>query len=266
MQVSSSDPAYFKNMNRDPQWTYRAGFDRYAVLSAITAGGLAFVFDVITQYFNTKSVDWIHAGKIGLAGAFSGYVGYYSGVQTNVILTKITQNINKVNSLSKFGKFSKIGGVSGGIFAIFALAYSFYFLGISDLKTANRSAASGGLGAIAGVGVTTGAWVLVGTYGTASTGTAISSLSGGAAANAITAWFGGGSIATGGGGMAMGGMVLTGIGACVVIAVTVGSYFIYKHLDEKEQNNLIMGRLQIISERVEKGKQPEWDSAYVSSR
>jgi len=50
-------------------------------------------------------------------------------------------------------------------------------------------------------------------FGVASTGTAISSLSGAAAENAILAWFGGGSVATGGGGVALGSVVLTGITA-----------------------------------------------------
>jgi hypothetical protein len=47
--------------------------------------------------------------------------------------------------------------------------------------------------------------------GAASTGTAISSLSGAAATNATLAWFGGGSLAAGGGGMALGSLVLGGI-------------------------------------------------------
>ncbi len=46
---------------------------------------------------------------------------------------------------------------------------------------------------------------------TASTGTAISTLSGAAATNAVLAWLGGGSIAAGGGGMAAGATVLAGI-------------------------------------------------------
>ncbi|QQE67703.1 hypothetical protein GFS31_44160 (plasmid) [Leptolyngbya sp. BL0902] len=56
-----------------------------------------------------------------------------------------------------------------------------------------------------------GAMTLATTIGVASTGTAISSLSGAAATNAMLAWFGGGSLAAGGGGMALGSMVLGGI-------------------------------------------------------
>lgn len=49
----------------------------------------------------------------------------------------------------------------------------------------------------------------VSTFAAASTGTAISSLSGAAATNATLAWLGGGSIATGGGGVAAGAAVLS---------------------------------------------------------
>lgn len=55
--------------------------------------------------------------------------------------------------------------------------------------------------------------------GTASTGTAISSLSGAAYTNALLAWFGGGAVAAGGGGMALGTMVLGGIVAGPAVAV-----------------------------------------------
>jgi hypothetical protein len=56
-----------------------------------------------------------------------------------------------------------------------------------------------------------GALGIATSIGTASTGTAIASLSGAAAENAILAWFGGGSIAAGGGGAALGSAVLSGI-------------------------------------------------------
>lgn len=53
--------------------------------------------------------------------------------------------------------------------------------------------------------------VVVAAYGTASTGTAIAGLSGAAAQNATMAWLGGGSLATGGGGMALGAVVLNAV-------------------------------------------------------
>ena len=83
-------------------------------------------------------------------------------------------------------------------------------------------------GEVLGAGVATlgsGVLVGVGSYGaatmlaTASTGTAISTLSGVAATNATVAWFGGGALAAGGSGIAAGTAVLGGIVAGPVLAV-----------------------------------------------
>jgi hypothetical protein len=86
--------------------------------------------------------------------------------------------------------------------------------------TAGDMAISATKGAVAGVSTALGTWALVGTFGVASTGTAISTLSGVAASNAILAWLGGGSLAVGGGGMAVGSVVFGGLVAIPVIAVT----------------------------------------------
>ncbi len=67
-----------------------------------------------------------------------------------------------------------------------------------------------------------GTVALVGLFGTASTGTAIGGLGGAAAWNATLAWLGGGSLATGGGGMALGSIVLGGI--AIAPALMVGGF------------------------------------------
>ena len=61
-----------------------------------------------------------------------------------------------------------------------------------------------GMAALTGVGAYAGIPTAVTALGAASTGTAISSLSGAAATNATMAWLGGGSLAAGGGGVALG--------------------------------------------------------------
>ena len=75
-------------------------------------------------------------------------------------------------------------------------------------KTGGRIAArvAGGVGAPAVVST------LVASLGTASTGTAISTLSGAAATKATLAWLGGGTLAAGGLGVAGGAVVLSVIG------------------------------------------------------
>lgn len=78
-------------------------------------------------------------------------------------------------------------------------------------------AAAGTAGGFAAAGATTSAVMAL---GTASTGTAISTLSGVAATNATLAALGGGSLATGGGGMALGSAVLGG--ATLGVGLLVG--------------------------------------------
>ncbi|MBQ7568023.1 hypothetical protein IJT17_04385 [bacterium] len=86
---------------------------------------------------------------------------------------------------------------------------------LAELRQLESLAASVAGGAATGIGA--GALTAFGSYGaamslaTASTGTAIGSLSGAAATNATLAWFGGGSLAAGGLGIAGGAVVLGGL-------------------------------------------------------
>lgn len=81
-------------------------------------------------------------------------------------------------------------------------------------------------GVASGAATAFGAYGLATTFATASTGTAISSLSGAAATNATLAFFGGGSLATGGLGVAGGTMVLGGLvagPALLVLGLVTGA-------------------------------------------
>jgi hypothetical protein len=101
---------------------------------------------------------------------------------------------------------------------------------IQEYKTATLEAerfATGGFKAVGAACVAGQSTVaLVGLFGTASTGTAIGGLSGAAAWNATLAWLGGGSLAAGGGGMALGTIVLGGI--AVAPALMIGGFVLGK--------------------------------------
>lgn len=94
-------------------------------------------------------------------------------------------------------------------------------------KTLAGSLAAGAIGGAAGGAITAlGAYSAAGALASASTGTAISTLSGIAAHNATLAFFGGGSLAAGGMGMAGGAMVLSGFvagPALLVLGSVVGA-------------------------------------------
>jgi len=99
----------------------------------------------------------------------------------------------------------------------------FSTVSLDGLRSDYELLKSSGLGLGAGMGG--GAALAFGAYNgtmllaTASTGTAISTLGGAAATNATLAWLGGGSLAAGGGGMALGSMVLGGIVAGPALAI-----------------------------------------------
>lgn len=111
------------------------------------------------------------------------------------------------------------------------------FIGAKALLGGLSSAAAGVAGGVAASGATT---AIVAAVGTASTGTAISTLSGAAATNAILAALGGGSLAAGGGGMALGTVVLSSAagGAALLvggIVVNVMGHKIAKDAEEFEK-------------------------------
>lgn len=108
-----------------------------------------------------------------------------------------------------------------------------------EFAAVRKLGGGGGLaGATAGVGLAafgpTAAVAVATTFGTASTGTAISALSGAAATQAAVAWLGGGALAAGGGGVAAGNalLALTGpVGWTVggLALVGSGAYLRYRN-------------------------------------
>lgn len=94
------------------------------------------------------------------------------------------------------------------------------FQRIKDEFSALESAGVGlGAGLTGGAAAAFGAYSGTMMFATASTGTAIGSLSGAAATKATLAWLGGGAIASGGGGVALGTAVLGGLVAGPALAI-----------------------------------------------
>lgn len=109
------------------------------------------------------------------------------------------------------------------------------------------SLAGGGVaGAVGGALAAFGAYSAAQTLAFASTGTAISSLSGAAATNATLAFFGGGSLAAGGWGMAGGTMVLGGLvaGPALLVMGLVAGKAAEKSLNQAKMNRLEAQQLE----------------------
>ena len=120
---------------------------------------------------------------------------------------------------------------------------------ISELKQIDMKASDatkvlsvgGGFAAIGLMGTKPLVFGVVAKIATASTGTAISSLHGAAATNAILAWLGGGTVAAGGGGVAAGTAVMAtltataAVGLAVIAVGTLASAFYARKYTEATQ-------------------------------
>jgi len=124
------------------------------------------------------------------------------------------------------------------------MSYGGVWFGHSDWKTANRSMVAGVAGTLGGTGVGAGVLGAVMTFGTASTGTAISTLSGAAATNAAYAILGGGTIASGGGGAALGAVVLGGVVVISAVAITGLVTMAFHWYDKSQDEGYLKLRLQ----------------------
>ena len=113
-----------------------------------------------------------------------------------------------------------------------------------------------------GVSTSAGSFALVSSYGLATTGTAISSLSGAAATNATLAWFGGGSLAAGGGGMAAGTLILGGIVG--VVALTGAG--IFSHIKAGKKIKEIAEKENDIIKAIDKLKEVELKMDLIEKR
>lgn len=125
---------------------------------------------------------------------------------------------------------------------------------ITELKELSGYASSilGGTaaGALGGALSAFGAWGAASAFATASTGTAIAGLSGAAATNATLAFFGGGSLAAGGLGMAGGTMVLGGLVAGPALAV-MGLVIGAKASKQKDEAYSNLAQAKKIAEEME---------------
>ena len=184
--------------------------------------------------------------KQNLLVSTSAFIGMETSQMLNASMvqfsrTKIGQKL--CGSLLSRGFNSAVSTAVGAGVTDFLLAYGRYYMGYTDLNTANREAFIG----LASTMIASGAYFAitsaVSTWGMASTGTAITSLHGAAATSAINAWFAGGSIASGGGGAAIGSAILGGAIVIVAVVSTIAIYKLYAIYDEHKYNEDLRTRI-----------------------
>ena len=183
------------------------------------------------------ATDWM---SLNIGEFFTGGVSIYSTYrlykkskkgkfnQKDVIFASIGIGIKMVGGVAQSNPILIITGLTDSVILLSNLATIKLMKKIlkKSLPPIAATIATG----VGSAAATTGA---IGALATASTGTAISSLSGAAATNATLAWIGGGSIATGGLGVLGGTIILTGGASLVGLGA---GYIVYKALKKKKIN------------------------------
>ncbi|EMY5508187.1 MULTISPECIES: hypothetical protein [Bacillus cereus group] len=174
--------------------------------------------------------------------------------ETNSVLEEVvTSKVRAIKALKKIHKISKnLKGKDREILLrkMGEELETVDFNNIDSTISAADAALNATKGLATGVGTALGAWALVSTFGTASTGAAITGLSGVAASNATLAWFGGGAMATGGGGMAAGTVALGGIVLLPALVLTG----VFSHLSANKKINEIEEQIYSIMESMDQIK------------
>lgn len=206
--------------------------------TGVVKGGKAISDNNIAKELNEKAQSIVKQAESELE--YSKRFSQISLEQLGKIKVEILEVCVK-NFLEVFNQIKHIDFEHDGNLSNLSLA-NFDVADFSMLKQEVSFLASSGLG-VAG-GATGGALAAFGAYngamlfGTASTGTAISTLSGAAATNATLAWLGGGSLAAGGAGMAGGMIALTTVaaGPAMLIAGWYMGAKASKNLDDAKSN------------------------------
>ncbi|MFI5617591.1 hypothetical protein [Streptomyces sp. NPDC051567] len=124
------------------------------------------------------------------------------------------------------------------------------------IANAIRGAAAGGAAGVAAGGAAAyGAFTAAALFGAASTGTAISTLSGVAATNATLALLGGGTLAAGGAGMAGGALLLTGMVAAPAAALAAAGFYVLRQRRNKKEEERLRTEVEAAQAALDQSQQ-----------
>jgi hypothetical protein len=251
------NPELLKIVQSAPEIDFLApGLD--AIMGGLSTGALS---GLITFLISSRSggyrtdFNWDvtrTAIAVGVSSSIGTMFGYNSAAELEVSYfgEKVSSVIGNVIPDTEYVE-ELIGSIGGG--AVAGLSYNVirFIMGQSDVVAIRRGLIRTGTKIAFSGAATSGTMAAVMTFAAASTGTQISALSGVAAHNATMAFLGGGSVASGGGGMAVGTMVLTGIGTAVGIAATIGITLVFKNMDEAEKQRYLSSYIEIVERQFQ---------------
>jgi len=238
-----------KTKNIENLKTGNFAFAKSVIKNSIKAGVVGAIVTIgMEVLFGEQSYKrLLEQGLIGLGATSTGAtVGQITVayLTKSAIANEAMQQMATSLGLNTSFLSNTVGATAGGAVTAILFAYAGYFLGQYDAYTANLNAISGVIGTGGGMAASVATLSLISSYATAGTGTAISSLSGAAAQNAALAWLGGGTVTSGGGGMAWGSIALGGIFVAAAIATTATAIYCFSLYNQKEDNKVTLLNLK----------------------
>ncbi|GEM_PF-2492765 len=217
---------------RGPWW-----LNRRVVLPALVLVGIDVIVAILESWYRGEDLSMTAARVSVHAASASSGVATAIGVTNFLTSTELGQAIvGWLTASLGYGWSVYVNAFAGGAAAFVATAVYAYLgamLGLHSWPEAHVTFAAGALGGAASVAAVAAVYNLALLVGTASTGTAIASLSGAAASNAALAWLGFGALSAGGWGIFGGWLVLTGVGVVAYLSVYLTIIFLVHVWHEK---------------------------------
>lgn len=238
-----------------PRWSPWLGINSRMLLSTGGGATMGAAIEAALE-FREGGIDWRRVARAGGSSGMAMAAAHYAGAQADYIIvsTSIGRNLSSAAGLPAGLARTLAGAAAGGLAASLAYPAAAYVSGYMDQDSALRLAGRGAIGYVAGVGACAALTWAVGTFGYASTGTAIASLHGVAAQNAILAWLGGGSLAAGGGGVAVGSAVVFGVVVVVPGVIWVGWQIWDMFAEASERTTILLYRIDLLEKQLSAAK------------
>ena len=202
-----------------------------ALKAGFIGGIFALAFSMASQAYDNK-FDYKAILKDVVLGFLSSGMGTFVGTGASYLLSNSQPLLSQMIS-QKFSRL--VGGSISGLIATAIFSYGYALWNNGSFRDANRMMVTGIAATVTG---TIASYAILQTamlVGTASTGTAISTLSGAVATKAAMAWLGGGAVSAGGLGMTGGAIVLSGGTLVFVVTVTAAISYGWSLLDESNR-------------------------------
>jgi hypothetical protein len=226
ISASVASPRNMEELAKQTKQSMFRTVSRDIAIAAAAGGIVGAIMDTGIQLYRNEAIHADSVASSVLVGAVAGATGaaaehivVQAAIRNDLVYQCFQRTATSIGLSNGTAAARLMGRVVGGGVASAVVVGGLYAAGAIKADEAMGLMAVSGVSVASAIAAESAIMSVVAGVGTASTGTAISTLSGAAATNASLAWLGGGAVSVGGGGVAVGSVVLTG--GVVVIAGAV---------------------------------------------